>query len=220
MKSSKVAEQLLNILIFNRMMNRKNKTDKSRLRQWITIAVGCMLLTFGLPETALSETVNGTQQSKGNTITGTVLDENGEPVPGATITVKGTTRGVITDSDGTFSIQATPENQLEISYLGYQKLTVPVEKQTRINVTLTPNVNELDEVTVVAFGKQKKESVISAIQTVSVKDLKVPSSNLTTAFAGRIAGMISYQTRASRDMTMRVSLFAALPLLAPERSIR
>ncbi|MDR1223780.1 MAG: TonB-dependent receptor [Tannerella sp.] len=180
------------------MMNRKNKMSKSRLRQWKLIAVSCMLLTFGLPETALSErvngTVNGTQQSKGNTVTGTVVDENGDPVPGATIIVKGTTRGVITDSDGTFTIQATPENQLEVSYLGYQMLTVPVGNQTRIRVTLEPQMNELDEVTVVAFGRQKKESVISAIQAVSVKDLKVPSSNLTTAFAGRIAGMISYQT--------------------------
>ncbi|MDR1221918.1 MAG: TonB-dependent receptor, partial [Tannerella sp.] len=179
------------------MMNRKNKMSMSRLRQWKLIVAGCMILVFGLPETALSETVNetvyGTQQSKGNTITGTVVDENGEPVPGATITVKGTTRGVITDMDGTFSIQATPEDRLEISYLGSQKLTVPVEKQTRISVTLTPNVNELDEVTVVAFSKQKKESVISAIQTVNVKDLKIPSSNLTTALAGRMAGLIAYQ---------------------------
>jgi TonB-linked SusC/RagA family outer membrane protein len=180
------------------MMNRKNKMSKSRLRQWKMIVVSCMLLTFGLPETALSETVNetvnGTQQSKGNTITGTVVDENGEPIPGATITVKGTTRGVITDMDGTFSIQATPENQLEISYLGYQKVTMPVGNQTRVSVTLTPNVNELDEVTVVAFTKQKKESVIGAISTVNVKDLRVPSSNLTTSFAGKVAGMISYQT--------------------------
>ncbi|MDR1221860.1 MAG: TonB-dependent receptor [Tannerella sp.] len=180
------------------MMNRKNKMSMSRLRQWKMIVVSCMLLVFGLPETALSETVketvNGTQQTKGNTVTGTVLDENGEPIPGATITVKGTTRGVITDMDGTFTIQAMPENQLEISYLGYQMLTVPVENQTRINVTLEPQLNELDEVTVVAFGRQKKESVISAIQSVNMKDLKVPSSNLTTAFAGRIAGMISYQT--------------------------
>jgi TonB-linked SusC/RagA family outer membrane protein len=180
------------------MMNRKNKTNLSRLRQWKLIVVSCMLLVFGLPETALSETVkgtvNGTQQTKGSTITGTVLDENGEPIPGATIIIKGTTRGVITDTDGTFSIQATPENQLEISYLGYQMLTVPVGKQTYINVALTPNVNELDEVTIVAFGKQKKESVISAIQTVNIKDLKIPSSNMTTALGGRIAGMISYQT--------------------------
>jgi TonB-linked SusC/RagA family outer membrane protein len=169
----------------------------SRLRQWKMIVVGCMLLMFGLPETALSETVKGTvngmQQTRGNTITGTVLDENGEPIPGATITIKGTTRGVIADMDGTFTIQATPANQLEISYLGYQKFTVTVGEQTRINVALTPNVNELDEVTVVAFSQQKKESVLASITTVRPTELKVPSSNLTTAFAGRVAGLISYQ---------------------------
>jgi hypothetical protein len=170
----------INYLFFKSMMNIKDKTSLSRLRQWKMIVVGRMLLVFGLPETARSETVkgtvNGTQQSKGNTITGTVLDENGEPIPGTTIIVKGTTRGVITDMDGTFTIQATPENQLEVSYLGYQMLTVPVGNQTHISVTLEPQLNELDEVTIVAFGKQKKESVISAIQTVSIKDLKVPSS--------------------------------------------
>ncbi|MDR2774241.1 MAG: SusC/RagA family TonB-linked outer membrane protein [Tannerella sp.] len=137
--------------------------------------------------------VTTTPKSKSIQITGSVFDENNEPVPGATIIVKGTTRGVITDVDGTFTIQATPEDQLEISYLGYQVLTVPVGKQTFIRVTLKPQTNELDEVTIVAFGKQKKESVISSITAVNVKDLKVPSSNLTTAFAGRMAGLISYQ---------------------------
>ena len=66
--------------------------------------------------------------------------------------------------------------------------------QTTINVTLTEKVDELEEVTIVAFGRQKKESVISSITTVNAKELKVPSSNLTTAFAGRVAGLISYQT--------------------------
>jgi TonB-linked SusC/RagA family outer membrane protein len=70
---------------------------------------------------------------------------------------------------------------------------VPVGEQTRINVTLTPNVNELDEVTVVAFSQQKKESVLASITTVKPAELKVPSSNLTTAFSGRVAGLISYQ---------------------------
>jgi TonB-linked SusC/RagA family outer membrane protein len=128
------------------------------------------------------------------TITGIVEDENGESIPGATVLVKGTTRGVITDLDGTFTIKANSKNLLEVSFLGYQTLTVAVAEQTHIKVSLEPKSNELDEVTVVAFGKQKKESVISAIQTVNTKDLVIPSSNLTTAFAGRIAGMISYQT--------------------------
>jgi TonB-dependent SusC/RagA subfamily outer membrane receptor len=60
-------------------------------------------------------------------------------------------------------------------------------------VSLKPKTNELDEVTIVAFGKQKKESVIGSITTVNVKDLKIPSSNLTTALAGNMAGIIAYQ---------------------------
>jgi TonB-linked SusC/RagA family outer membrane protein len=81
-----------------------------------------------------------------------------------------------------------------MSYIGYETLQVKVGNQTYISVKLEPKRNELDEVTVVAFGKQKKESVISSIQTVNVKELRVPSSNLTTAFAGKIPGIISYQT--------------------------
>ncbi|MDR2040108.1 MAG: TonB-dependent receptor [Bacteroidales bacterium] len=127
-------------------------------------------------------------------VTGKVFDEKGEPLPGASIVVKGTTRGVMTDIDGSFSINVRPEDELEISFVGYQNYSVLVGNQTEINVKLLPLVNELDEVTVVAFGRQKKESVISSITTVSTKDLKVPSSNLTTAFAGRVAGLISYQT--------------------------
>ena len=72
--------------------------------------------------------------------------------------------------------------------------TIAVGDKKIINVTLKEKEDMLEEVTIVAFGKQKKESVISSIQTVHVKDLRVPSSNLTTALSGRIAGVISYQT--------------------------
>jgi TonB-linked SusC/RagA family outer membrane protein len=123
-----------------------------------------------------------------------VTDEKGEVLPGATVQIKGTTRGVSADLDGSFSISAKPTDVLEINFIGYETQSIPVENRKVINVQLQPKANELDEVTVVAFGKQKKASVISAIQTVNSKELRVPSSNLTTAFSGRIAGMISYQT--------------------------
>jgi TonB-linked SusC/RagA family outer membrane protein len=132
---------------------------------------------------------------QGVTVTGRVSDEKGEPVPGASVIIKGSTRGAFTDVDGTFSMSnLKPSDVLEVSFLGYQNYTVTVSDRRKFEIRLEPKGNELDEVTIVAFGKQKKESVISAIQTVEVKDLVVPSSNLTTAFAGRIAGMISYQT--------------------------
>jgi TonB-linked SusC/RagA family outer membrane protein len=134
------------------------------------------------------------QTPKQVTVTGIVTDELGETVPGASVVVKGTPRGVTTDSDGTYSISVLPVDVLEFSFLGYQTQAVTIGEQRKINVQLKPKANELDEVTIVAFGTQKKESMTSSVSTVNVKDLVIPSSNLTTAFAGRIAGMISYQT--------------------------
>lgn len=127
-------------------------------------------------------------------IRGKVTDEAGEPLPGVTIILEGTTRGVITDVDGTYSIDAKLGDKLTFSYIGMENQTVEVGSKDRIDVVLFEKIDELEEVTVVAFGRQKKESVISSIETVRVDDLRVPSSNLTTAFAGRMAGLISYQT--------------------------
>ena len=127
-------------------------------------------------------------------IKGKIVDEKGVALSGATIVVEGTTRGVISDLDGSYSIEAKPSDKLIVSFLGKESQTINVEGRSVINVTLKDQADEMDAVTVVAFGRQKKESVISSIETVRVDDLRVPSSNLTTAFAGRMAGMISYQT--------------------------
>ena len=132
------------------------------------------------------------QQQKN--VTGKVMDETGEPLPGVAIVVEGSPRGVTTDIDGTFSIEVKNTDKLTFSYLGMEPQTIPVASKKELIVTLKAKVDELEEVTVVAFAKQKKESVVGAITTVTPKDLKVPSSNLTTALAGRVAGMISYQT--------------------------
>lgn len=133
-------------------------------------------------------------------VTGVVTDEQGDPLPGVTITVVGVTRGVITDIDGHYSIEVNPTDELEFSFVGLETQRVKVENRRTLNVTLTEKVDELDEVTVVAFGRQKKSSVLSSITTVATKDLKVPSSNLTTAFAGRVAGLISFQTSGEPGM--------------------
>lgn len=127
------------------------------------------------------------------TVSGEAEDGTLSPLPGVTIVVLGTTRGVITDIDGTYSIEANPTDQLVFSFIGMDSQTIPVGDRRVINVSLKAKADELEEVTVVAFGKQKKESVLASISTVNTKDLKVPSSNLTTALAGRISGLISYQ---------------------------
>ena len=117
----------------------------------------------------------------------------GEPLPGATVLIENSTKGVTTDMDGTFEISVSTSAKLVISFIGMQSETVEVGDKTYIEVELKFQTSELDEVTVVAFGKQKKESVIAAITTVRPDELKVPSSNLTTALAGRMSGLISYQ---------------------------
>ncbi|TKG95634.1 SusC/RagA family TonB-linked outer membrane protein [Puteibacter caeruleilacunae] len=134
------------------------------------------------------------QQQSGKTITGKVTDQAGAVLPGVTITVFGSTRGVITDIDGKYEISGIkPGDKLVFSFIGMESHIVDVANQQKINVELKEKTEELADVTVVAFGKQKKESVLSSISTVDVDQLQVPSSNLTTALAGRMAGVISYQ---------------------------
>jgi TonB-linked SusC/RagA family outer membrane protein len=128
------------------------------------------------------------------TVKGVVKDASNVPLPGVHVTVSGSTRGVTTDLDGSFSINVLPTDQLKFSFIGMQDQTIAVGAKRELTVVMLEKTDELEGVTVVAFGQQKKESVVSAIQTVHVRDLKVPSSNLTTAFSGRIAGMIAYQS--------------------------
>lgn len=134
-----------------------------------------------------------TQQPDTKKITGTVYDEDGKPIPGASVLIKGTTSGTVTSIDGAFSLNVEPSSILTVSFIGYQSLEVPVGTKSAIHITLKATVEEIEDVTVVAFAKQKKESVIASITTVKPSELKIPSSNLTTALAGRMSGLISYQ---------------------------
>ena len=127
------------------------------------------------------------------TVSGHVTDTEGVPMVGVGILVKGEGRGVISGQDGSWSISVSPENVLEFSLLGFQTQEITVGDRTVIDVRLELKANELDDVTVVAFAKQKKESIIASVSAVNPKELKIPSSNLTTALAGRVSGVISYQ---------------------------
>lgn len=144
-------------------------------------------------KTAPAENIEA-QVLQQNTVKGKVTDNDNKPMPGVTITILGTTRGVITDNDGTYSIEANPGDKLVFSFIGMESQVIDVGNETKINVQLKLKTQELEDVTVVAFGKQKKESIISSIETVKTDELRVPSSNLTTALAGRMSGIISYQT--------------------------
>lgn len=127
------------------------------------------------------------------TVSGHITDFEGEPLAGVGVLVKDEGRGVITGMDGSYVIDVKPENVLEFSLLGYKTQEIVVKDKKVLDVVMQLKTDELDEVTVVAFAKQKKESLIASVFTINPKELKVPSSNLTTALAGRVSGIISYQ---------------------------
>lgn len=128
-----------------------------------------------------------------HTVTGTVTDEAG-PLIGVTVSIKQDSKvGVLTDNNGKYSISARATDSLLFSYIGMEPQTLLVGSRTVLDVRLVKAAGQLGDVTIVAFGTQKKESVVSSITTIDPKDLRVPSSNLSTALAGRLAGVISYQ---------------------------
>ena len=126
-------------------------------------------------------------------VSGKVTDEEGNPIPGATVIIHGTVRGVATDADGRYSLPVNPDDVLQVTCIGYKAEVVPVKGKTRVNVQLNPTAENIEEVAVVAFGTQKKESVVSAITTIRPMDLKSSNSDLTASLAGKVAGIVGWQ---------------------------
>lgn len=133
-------------------------------------------------------------QTKTSTIKGRVIDAEGMPLVGAVIQVQGKAGGVIASSNGVFEIEAAPEDVLVASFLGMENASVTVGAQLEITIVMQQKSSTLENVTIVAFSRQKKESIVGSITTVKPSELKVASSNLTTAFAGRVPGMMSYRS--------------------------
>ncbi|WP_165730805.1 TonB-dependent receptor [Polaribacter sp. 20A6] len=128
------------------------------------------------------------------TVTGIILDEHGMPLPGVNIIVRGTKRGSQTDFDGNFSLVANTGEVLVISFIGFKTQEIKVGNFKNINITMIEDLTSLDEIVVVGFGTQTKEALVGSVTTVKPKDLKIPSSNLTTSFAGRVPGVIAFQS--------------------------
>ena len=129
------------------------------------------------------------------TVSGNVSDESGEPIIGATVMEALTTNGVVTDFDGNFKIQVKNENAtLKISYIGMVAQNIRVGNQRNIKVVLKDESQKINEVVVVGYGHQKKESVVGAISQVSSDDLlNTPTANVTQAIAGKIPGVVTTQ---------------------------
>lgn len=126
-------------------------------------------------------------------IAGTVRDEHGEPVIGATVMVKGTVNGVLTDFDGKFNIQARVGDVLEFSYVGYNTVAWRVKDKTVANIMMEESNINMDEVVVVGYGSQKKESVSASVNTMKPAEFAMPARSLTNMISGQVAGVIAIQ---------------------------
>lgn len=133
------------------------------------------------------------QQKVNRNITGTVTDAaNGETLIGVNIIIKGTSQGVVTDFDGNYSIDVPgPKTVLQYSYIGFETREITVENLGVIDVKMKSDDTTLEEVVVIGAGTQKKVSVTGAITSMKGESLRLPTSSLTNAFAGQLAGVIS-----------------------------
>lgn len=123
-------------------------------------------------------------------IRGTVYDETGQPLPGATILVKGTTIGTTSDLDGKYSVSSPANGTLIISFIGYNPVEKEIGNQTIIDVNLTPDLADLDEVVVVGYGTAKKSQLTGAISSVGNKEIQeLPITDARQALQGRAAGV-------------------------------
>ena len=129
------------------------------------------------------------QDAGPRTITGTVLDEEKEPMMGVFVMVEGTKTGTATDAQGRYSIKARPDQVLTFQYIGYNDLKEKVGKRSVIDVTMYTNANELDQVVVIGYGSVKKADLTGSATAVDMKNLRdIPIASVDHALQGRVAG--------------------------------
>ncbi|SIO14899.1 TonB-dependent receptor [Chitinophaga niabensis] len=133
------------------------------------------------------------EEKKTQTVKGQVMDPEGNPIPGATVSVNGTNRGVVSDALGIFTIDAAPNEILRVAMLGMKPEELKITGQKTLKVTLLPKVDDLNELVVVGFGQQKKVTVTGSVSSVNMADMQTPVRSLTNALAGKVAGVISMQ---------------------------
>ena len=151
----------------------------------------------GINAFALPAPLQGTQQTKAASapirVSGTVTDENNEPLIGVYVRLKGGDASAITDVDGHFYLTVPDRNSvMQFSYVGFKKQEITVGKDISFNVVMKEDKNELQELVVTGFASQKRLSVVGSIQTVQPSDLQVGSSrSLSNNLAGQLAGIIA-----------------------------
>lgn len=177
----------------------KNKRQQKKLLMKSPFREMLLLAFF------LMITIAGFAQSK--TVTGIVIDKTGETVIGASVLIKGTTTGVITNLDGSFTLQDVPTNGIiQVSFVGYKTVSIPVKGQSAIKVVLEEDNETLDEVVVVGYGVQKKSDLTGSVMQVKTKDItSVTANNPIQALQGRVTGVsVVTNSRPGKSPTLRI----------------
>lgn len=141
----------------------------------------CLILASFAPFTLLSQ--------QNIAVSGVIYDEYGMPLPGATVIEVGTVNGVSTDFDGKYTIEVLEGATLEYSYVGYQAQSILADAENPINISLVP-ANELEEVVIVAYGTQSKQSIVGSVAVISESDIQSqPATTITQAIQGSVPGI-------------------------------
>ncbi|MEY8686009.1 SusC/RagA family TonB-linked outer membrane protein [Bacteroides sp. AN502(2024)] len=164
-------------------------------RIWLlaaTLSIGQTAFSLGVESVPMNEEL--AQQRKVIEVSGTVTDSSG-PVIGATVAVKGTSTGVITDIDGNFKLKVPVGATITVSYIGYQSKEIQYKGERNLKIQLNENVQELQEVQVIAYGSQKKVTVTGALSSINNEELlKSPVASMANALTGKVTGLASVQS--------------------------
>jgi len=152
------------------------------------VTKAAMLNSTQLNSTQLNTTATTAQQQ--SQVTGTVVDESGQPIAGVSVMVVGTNGGAITEADGRFTVAASANGTLQFSFYGYTPQTIALGGRTTLSVTLVAEVQAVDEVVVVGYGVQKKSVVTAAISSVKASDLETQTpTRMESMLQGKVSGI-------------------------------
>ena len=140
-------------------------------------------------------------------VKGTVNDEAGEPVIGASVRVLGTKVGAVTDVNGKFSVEAAGNAQLEVTYIGYTTQRVPVQGKSNLTITLGEDNTTLNDVVVIGYGTQRREAVTGSVANIGGEKLnQIAAGNAAQALQGRVAGVLMTQTSSQPGAEMQIRI--------------
>ncbi|MEM9142064.1 MAG: TonB-dependent receptor, partial [Bacteroidota bacterium] len=171
----------------------KKRYSNRILFKWGSALCILMLCLIG-PNTVLAfdhmDEIDGFAETSQAAVTGVVYDENGSPLPGASVVIKGTATGVVTGFDGDYSINAGPDDTLVFGYVGYGSQEIAVNGRSTINVNMEVDASQLEEVVIVGYGTQKKGEVTGSISTIGAESIeKIATSSSVDAIKGQVAGV-------------------------------